>query len=126
MKPDQDVILKALTERYGIVSDAAKDLGISRGTLSRWIREDDELKDHLDECREILKDLTESRFIEHLKEGEEWAVRFSLQTLCKDRGYTQRIEQEMHGAGCPVVVHLPHNNRDELPCHVKEKGLADG
>lgn len=119
MKPVNDKIIRVIEATYGVLSDAAKKLKISRATLYNWIREDAELQEAVEDSRERLKDLTESKFIKHLLAGKEWAIRFSLQTLCKDRGYVPRVEQDATIKWREVQICMPYNGRDK---HQSETG----
>ncbi len=120
MKPANEKIIKVIEATYGVLSDAAKKLKISRATLYNWIRDDPDLQDSVDDSRERLKDLTESKFIKHLLAGKEWAIRFSLQTLCKDRGYVPRIEQDATIRRQEIQIYMPDNGRDGHQTETRE------
>ena len=96
-------IEKAIIDSYGILSDAAKKLGISRDTLYRRIRGNKRLKEAVEKAREALKDFGEGQLIKLMKKGDRTAIIFYLKTQAKDRGYVER--QELTGKdGDPVLV----------------------
>lgn len=72
-----------LLNKNPLVSLACEKMGVSRATYYRW-RETDEnfLKESeiaIDNGREKLKDFGESKLIEKLNAGDNWAIRFYLE-----------------------------------------------
>ena len=82
----------ALHDAYGIVTDAARNVGISREALSKRIGRSARLKAALADGRERLLDKTEGKLVTAVDKGEAWAITLALKTLGKSRGYVERQE----------------------------------
>ena len=104
-------IKQAIIDSDGIVSKAAKSLGVKRCNLHNFITKHG-LRTVTDEARHEIKDVMEDQFFNAIRNGDPWAVKFGLTTLCKDRGYVERIEQT--GAeGGPVEVKVKYADLPE-------------
>ncbi len=90
-------VAKALRETHGVITRAARKLGVARETLSRYVSKHPDLQRVRDEAKEALVDLAEEGLVEALEKRRPWAVQFTLARLGKDRGYTERTEQEQVG-----------------------------
>ena len=55
-KPSKKTIIKAITEKEGNVSAAARKLNMNRCTLITWINKDEELKQVVEDERETIVD----------------------------------------------------------------------
>ena len=95
-------IKKAIVGSYGIKKRICLSLGCSRTTFDRYLNENAELKNLLEEEREMFKDLVESQLVKAVESGEIAVLIFCAKTLCKDRGYVERIES--HSITTPSIV----------------------
>jgi hypothetical protein len=86
----------ALRSSSGNVTVAANGLGVSRNGLYKFIAKSG-LLDILDEARQSTVDIAESALKRAVINGEAWAVCFTLKTLGKQRGYVERVQQEISG-----------------------------
>jgi len=82
---------EAIRASRGVMSAAARALGVNRVSLYRAVRRYG-LEEVVREAREELLDLVEDRLIQAALEGKPWAVMFVLKTLGRERGYTTRQE----------------------------------
>ena len=89
-------MIEALREKHGNLSAAARYLGCSRNTISRYIDTYPTVKAVYDEERETLIDFAENQLFQQVKEGNITAIIFTLKTIGKSRGYVER--QEVTGA----------------------------
>ena len=86
-------IIKAIKESYGIITNTARRLKVSRSSLHDWINEDEELKNAVKHARENdLKDLIEDALVKNIKKGKEASIIFASKTQLRNRGYQERIE----------------------------------
>lgn len=87
--------LEALT-KVPIVQAACEKVGLSRQSVYRWRREDEEFKEKMDEALqtgiEYINDMSESQLMGMIKQGRLGAVRLWL-THNHDR-YTKRVKVE--------------------------------
>lgn len=86
-------ILEALDKSLGIVSTACKIAGVNRATYYRYIKEDEEFKQAVEDIAESAKDFVESQLYKSIQNGNVPSIIFYMKTKCKDRGYVERIEQ---------------------------------
>lgn len=89
-------VMAAMEGGKGIKTATAMRLGCSRTTLDKYIRENPDLEAKLIEEREKYKDVIESMAYTILSEEKNVAMCiFLLKTLCKDRGYVEKIENHI-------------------------------
>jgi hypothetical protein len=93
-------MLLALEQSLGIVTAAAKSVGIDRTTHYLWLKDDEEYKAAVDSIQDITLDFAESQLHKQIKEGEVTSTIFYLKTKGKKRGYVERVEQD-------VSINLP-------------------
>jgi len=75
------------------VSYACRQVGIHRRTYERWRQTDKEFERACHEIQEGIYDEAEIYLQKKIREGDTRAIIFFLKTKCKDRGYTERIEE---------------------------------
>ena len=83
-------MLEALRSSLGIVTRAAELVGIDRRTHYRWMREDDEYKQQVDDLQEVALDFAESRLHKLMDDGNAASIIFYLKTKGRNRGYIER------------------------------------
>jgi len=88
-------MLEALDKSLGIVSTAAKMVGIDRSTHYAWMKSDPEYKKAVDSIQDGVLDFAESHLYKLVKEGNPAATIFLLKTRGKTRGYIERQEIEV-------------------------------
>jgi hypothetical protein len=93
-------MLLALEQSLGIVTAAAKSVGIDRTTHYLWLKDDEEYKAAVDSIQDITLDFAESQLHKQIKDGEVTSTIFYLKTKGKKRGYVERVEQD-------VSINLP-------------------
>lgn len=84
--------LSALEKALGNVSMTCKHVGISRETFYRWMKEDEEFKNSVDDIYEANIDFAESSLLKNIREGKETSIIFYLKTKGKQRGYVEKTE----------------------------------
>lgn len=96
-------VIDALAEARGIKSRAAESLGCDRRTVDNYIDRHPTVARAYAELREALVDNAEEGLSALLQEKYWPAIRYTLATLGKDRGYVER--QEVTGPeGGPIVI----------------------
>lgn len=94
----QAQIIQALRETGGVISDAAKRLGLATAWgLRKRINSNQKLKDVLAEIREDTKDLAEGVVMTALKSGDKDIAKWYLAALARDRGYGNKQEIDLNG-----------------------------
>jgi hypothetical protein len=92
-------MVEALTASLGIVSTACRVVDISRQTHYRWMGEDNDYKEAVEDISEMAIDTVESKLHELIKKGDTTATIFYLKTKAKKRGYIEKTEVDNHHSG---------------------------
>lgn len=89
-------MLEALEKSLGIVTSAAKSVGIRRETHYAWLNDDADYKAKVESLSDVALDFAESQLHKQIQNGEVSATIFYLKTKGKKRGYieSQRIAFE--------------------------------
>jgi hypothetical protein len=89
-------MLEALEKSLGVVTTAAKSIGITRETHYEWMRTDAEYKAKVEALSDVALDFAESQLHKQIQNGEVSSTIFYLKTKGKKRGYieSQRISFE--------------------------------
>lgn len=89
-------IQTALEQEGGLVSRAADSLGVTRRALYHWFDKKPELKEYVEQQRELLKDNCVQAITEILADKKHPkrldAAKFVLSRLGKEDGWSERIE----------------------------------
>jgi hypothetical protein len=88
-------MLDALEKSLGVVTSAAKAVGVGRTTHYLWMQEDKEYKAAVDELSDVAIDFAESQLHKQIKEGNSTATIFFLKTKGKKRGFVERQEVDV-------------------------------
>lgn len=91
-RPSNKIIIEAMDNSRGIISNIAKKLDVSRNTVYQWIDSDDELKEALKNANECLLDNAEDKLVNLVDQQDFRAISFILKTRGKDRGYVETME----------------------------------
>lgn len=104
-------MIEALERSLGVVTSACKNVGISRETHYRWMREDDQYKKNVLELENVALDYAETQLHKQIKGGNTSATIFYLKTKGKNRGYVERTE--ITGADTePIIVRILDGDKD--------------
>lgn len=98
--PEQ--VIAAAKAARGIVSKAARMLDCTRATVYRYVREYREVEQAFEDAREALIDEAEDQLRKKVESGDSASVFFTLKTIGKNRGYTER--QEISGPDNEPVI----------------------
>jgi len=93
--PDEVYVAAALRS-FGNVSIMARLLGCYHKHIYNRINTSAALAEVMAEARNMFIDLAEARLIESVANSDDWAVKFTLETLGKGRGYTKEHIPEDH------------------------------
>lgn len=88
-------VIQAMEKSMGIVTHACKMAEISRETFYKWMREDDQFQELVNQATEQAKDFVESKLYEQISQGNVPSIIFYMKTKCKDRGYIERTEHQI-------------------------------
>lgn len=85
-------ILQALEKTLGVVTTACKNVGVSRETYYKYLREDDSFREKVEDIENIALDFAESKLHGQINGDNITAIIFYLKTKGKKRGYIERTE----------------------------------
>jgi hypothetical protein len=95
-------MIEALEKSLGVVTTAAKQIGIHRSTHHLWMQSDPEYAQAVHDLKEVALDFAESHLHQKIKAGDTASIIFFLKTQGKKRGYVER--QEITGEeGVPII-----------------------
>lgn len=104
-KVSQERFLEALQGTMGIQTVIARKLGVNRSTVISYLANDPVLQEAFQQEKESALDLAESKLLQGINEGDPECIRFYLRTVGKNRGYSERVENQLSGAnGAPLVI----------------------
>ncbi len=92
-------MIEALEKSLGIVTTACKLVDISRETHYRWLREDEDYKQAVEDIADIALDFAESMLHTQIKDKDTSATIFYLKCKGKKRGYIEKTEQDINLRG---------------------------
>lgn len=95
--PRKEAMLKELEKNLGVVTLAAKTVGIARSTHYLWMTEDKVYRDTVNDLNDVVLDFAESKLHKLVEKEDVAATLFLLKTKGKKRGYIERQEIEHSG-----------------------------
>jgi hypothetical protein len=102
-----DEVIEAI-EKGHTPKDAAKILGCHPDTIRNYADSNERVKRALLSERKDLVDMAKGGLRKHLQRNEAWAIAFTLKTLAKDEGFTER--QEVTGKdGGDVIIRVVYD-----------------
>ena len=107
---------KAIPKSRGVISNMARVLGCNWGTVKHCLNRWPELNELFLQEKEKLLDNCENGLYEAIDQREQWAIKFTLQTLGKDRGYVEKTEiKHSGGLKVPPMINVQIVKNGEPP-----------
>nr|DAU26739.1 MAG TPA: putative terminase small subunit [Caudoviricetes sp.] len=91
-----DTIAQVYEKKAGNLASTASALNIDRTTLWKMRKENPILEERLKAIDEGLIDFAESKLLKAISEGNITGIIFFLKTKGKNRGYVERVEQDVN------------------------------
>ncbi len=110
-------MIDALEKSLGIVTTAAKQVGIDRTTHYVWMQNDPAYKAAVDAIADIALDFAESKLHKQIEREDTIATIFYLKCRGKKRGYIEKTEfgfTDSEGKDRPLIVIRKDPNCDPL------------
>lgn len=95
MAASKQILLKALIETRGVVTEACLAVGLSRDTHYRWMKSDRDYSKRVEEISEIAIDFVESEMFKHIKGGDTSLIKWFMSTKGRKRGYGYKSEHQV-------------------------------
>lgn len=129
-KPSIDEFREVMSTAHGNISEAASLLRVSRQAVHRWVKEDPEFKEAVDEHRKRLFDeclgqarilalglpkIKDGKLVGWIEKPDGQMLRFFLQTLGRDEGFGNSVDITSNGEALPKVINLICDTKAEGP-----------
>jgi hypothetical protein len=128
LRQNPDAVAKAVRENRGLLTHAARQLGVHRNSLSRLRDEDERVRDLVEEAQEALVDeLEDVAFGRALRGGgNQQLLMFLLKTKAKARGYVEaaREREAINLSNLRIDVRWPLIDEDPQD-EQEDDGFAD-
>ena len=129
MRENPEAVAEAVRENRGLLSHAARQLGVHRNSLARLRDENDWVRDLVEEAQESLVDeLEDTAFGRALRGGgSQQLLMFLLKTKGKARGYVEaaREREAINLSNVRIDVRWPPGVDDPPEDGQQSDGLAD-
>jgi len=96
-RSQKEAMLDAMEKNLGIVTDSCRQIGISRDTHYRWLKEDKQYKKAIKDIENVALDFAESALHQQIKKGNPLSTMFYLKCKAKKRGYIEQQEVKVTG-----------------------------
>lgn len=90
-KPSKRMLIAMAKEYAGVITDMAKSYGCSRQAMAKWCKGDPDIKDAMEEGRDVLVDLAKSGLKHHLEKFSEKSIHYTLDRLARHQGFGQHL-----------------------------------
>lgn len=98
--------IEAIPGTGGIISSIAKKVGCTWNTAQKFIKEHPTVKQAYDDECEGMLDLSETVILSSIKSGDSGDAKWYLSRKGKERGYAERIEQDLNPDNKPLIVNV--------------------
>ena len=99
----KETLLKALEKSLGVVTIACKKADIPRSTYYKWLKDDEEFRQQVQEIENVALDFAESQLHQQIQDNSTAATIFFLKTKGKSRGYTEKSELDVTSGGKSIT-----------------------
>lgn len=106
-------MLDALEKTLGVVTTAAKMVGIERTTHYKWMESDKDYKANVEDLQDVVLDFAESALHKMVENHNPAATLFLLKTKGKKRGYVERQEIQHSSDVETDIIFEIHKRKEE-------------
>jgi hypothetical protein len=84
-------LIEAMEKTMGIVTQACKEVGVSRDRFYTYYNTDPNFKKAIDDINDIQLDFVESQLLKNIAKGDRSSIMFYMKHKGKKRGYAEHI-----------------------------------
>lgn len=88
----KELFIEILTKNLGVVTAAARAVGVSRVCLYDWRNQDPDFKAKWDAVTEVALDFVENALMKRVQDGDTKAIIYYLNCKGQGRGYGNKVE----------------------------------
>lgn len=111
-KRRKNAMVNALKDALGIVTTACDNVGVTRETHYKWMREDEEYKARVEDLDDVSLDFGETQLYKRMREGSDASIIFYLKTKGKKRGYIEQHNFEHKVKEMPHMTVIKMNDSE--------------
>lgn len=115
------LMIDSIRNSMGNVTEACKKADIARNTHYRWLRDDPNYAQAVEDVMEERLDFAESKLLENIKGNDTTSIIFFLKTQGKGRGYVERSQVETKN-----VTQFSEMSDDELNEFIESNTSGSG
>lgn len=82
-------------------------MNVSRTQFYNWCKEDPAFNERVESSKESMIDYVESKLIERIQSGDTTAIIFFLKCRAKNRGYIEKVQNEIISKNDMVISFKP-------------------
>jgi len=112
-KINKKKFITAIEGTGGIMLSIAKNLGVTRQTVYKFIEKYPDMQELRLQEEEKILDIAENSLFTEAKNREQWATKYLLATKGKKRGYVEKQEIDHGGQGI-VNINLVEKSVEEI------------
>ena len=102
-KINKERLLKALESSLGVITTALKATNLSRTNFYKWLKEDEEFKDKVEEIESIQKDFIKSKYYECVKDKVPSVVIHAAKTRL---GWNETNKVDLTSGDEPIKINI--------------------
>lgn len=106
MKITKQKFIEAMKGSAGIITVIANRVGVTRKAIYEYLVKNPDLNELLISERESVLDMAESKLLNKLNAGEDWAIKFYLTTIGRKRGYIDRPDVNIQNVKQDIQVNI--------------------
>lgn len=106
-RPTNEELIIIINKNHGLVKQTAETIGVSRLTMYNWINSDPELQRAVNDARESMKDIAESKLFKLIEKNNPRSIEYYLNCMAKDRGYAHRVDVTTMGETVNPYASVP-------------------
>jgi len=111
IKTSKKWLAAEIRSKDGNLSEIARAHGMTYAGVLKRVKAYPEVAEALQETRESLVDMAQAQLGSAVRNGAAWAVKFTLETWGKSRGFTKQLEVVEPEPRGKVVLYIPDNGR---------------
>jgi hypothetical protein len=104
--------IKAIPGTGGIITSIARKVGCEWNTAKVYIEKYPTVKQAYENECETMLDMAEAELYKAVKSGKDWAIKYTLATKGKNRGFTERNEITGKDGGAIIIDWDDHASND--------------
>lgn len=112
LRGKKKMMIASLIKSLGIVTTAVKEVGITRETHYRWLKDDPKYKEAVEASKETIEDFYETAFLTLVADKNPRAIIHLAKTKLRNRGYGEHMVTEEVGKDNKITLEIVRTNEN--------------